>query len=143
MIWWLWKTNETNNFRIKNLGVFNLTILKVNKFTMIECKFTIDFLPKSKATFCKTYSHDHMQFQFHGLFYLNLLNTNTHVCDFEIPFKGFRPQSVVNLYAATCFHQFLIVDLVPVDACWVRRLQKPHRSHKSNSQDFQRLLKCN
>ena len=44
---------------------------------------------------------------------------------------------------AICFHQFLIVDLIPVDAYRVRRLQKPHRSHRSNSQVFQGLLKCN
>ena len=54
---------------------------------------------------------------------LNLLNTNFHICDFEISLKGFRSPLVVDfyatdLYAATCFHhQFLIVDLVPVDAC--------------------------
>ena len=58
---------------------------------------------------------------------LNLLNTNFHVFYFEISLKGFRSPLVVDLYAtdfyaATCFHQFLIVDLVPVDACRVRRL---------------------
>ena len=67
---------------------------------------------------------------------LNLLNTNSHVCDFEIPVKGFRSPSVVDLYVATC----LIVNLVLVYACRVRRLQKSHRSHMSNSQDFQELL---
>ena len=44
---------------------------------------------------------------------------------------------------AICFHQFLIVDLVPIDAYRVRRLQKRHRSHRSNSQFFQGILKCN
>ena len=43
--------------------------------------------PKSKATFCSTYSHDHVQLRIYGLFYLNLLHTNTRLCDFEIPIK--------------------------------------------------------
>ena len=38
--------NETNSFKVKTWGGFNLTILKEKKFTMIEWKFTIDFLPK-------------------------------------------------------------------------------------------------
>ena len=32
---------------------------------------------------------------------LNLLHTNTHVCDFEIYLKGFRSPSIVVLYATT------------------------------------------
>ena len=42
-----------------------------------------------------------MQLRLHGLFYLNLLNTNTHVCDFEIPLKGFGSSAVVDLVAVT------------------------------------------
>ena len=34
-------------------------------------------------------------------FILNLLHTNTHICDFEIPFKSFSLPSVVDLVAAT------------------------------------------
>ena len=108
---------------------------------MIEWKFTIDLDPKSKATSCRTYSHNRMYLRIHRLFYLNLLHKNTPVCDFEIPLKGFRSLSVVNLYVATCFQQCLIIDLVLVDACRVKRLQKPHKFHRSNSQDFQEHLK--
>ena len=68
-------------------GGFNLAILIVKKFIVIEWKFTIDFLPKSKATSCRSYSHDHAELWIYGLFYLNLLHTNTHVYDFEIPLK--------------------------------------------------------
>ena len=83
-----------------------------------------------------------MQLWIHGFFYLESAAHKLPVCDFEISLKGFRSLSVIDLYAATGFHQFLIVDLVPVDACRVRRLQKPHKSHKSNLQDFQEHLKC-
>ena len=55
------KLMKLSDFKIKKkLGGFDLTILKVNKFTMIEWKFTIDFLLKSKAISCRTYSHDHV-----------------------------------------------------------------------------------
>ena len=43
---------------------------------------------------------------------LNLLNTNSHVCDFKIPLKGVKSSSLEDLYAVTCFNQFLIVDLL-------------------------------
>ena len=85
---------------------------------MIKWKFYNRFFSlKSKAISCNIYSHGHVQFRLYGLFYLNLLNTNTHICDFEISVKGFRSPLVVDLYVATCFHQFFIVDLVPVNAC--------------------------
>ena len=40
------------------------------------------------------------------------MNTNSYVYDFEISLKGFRSPLVVDLYAAICFHKFLIVDLL-------------------------------
>ena len=40
--------------KVKTWGGFNLTILKVNKSTMIEWKITLDLKPKSKATSSKT-----------------------------------------------------------------------------------------
>ena len=59
-------------------------------------------------------------------------------------FVTFKSLSIVDLYAATFFHKFLInVDLAPINTCKVRRLQKPHKSHRSNSQDFQELQKPN
>ena len=54
-IWLLKKKNETNRFKIKSLGEFNLTILKVNKSTMIKWKITIDLHLKSKDTSCRAY----------------------------------------------------------------------------------------
>ena len=53
----------------------------------IEWKFYNKFFPKSKATSCSTYSRDYTRLWIYGLFYLNLLNINTHVCDFEIHSK--------------------------------------------------------
>ena len=110
---------------------------------MIEWKFTIDFLPKFELLLVKLTHTITYNFDSTDSFILNLLNTNTHVCDFQIQLKGFRSPVVVDLYSATCFHQFLIIDLVSVDACRVKRLQKPYRSHRSNSQNLQELLKCN
>ena len=48
-------TQETNHFKVKTCGGFNLVVLKVNKSTMIEWKIIINLNPKSKATSCKTY----------------------------------------------------------------------------------------
>ena len=53
---------------------------------------------------------------------LDLQNTSSHTYDFEIPLNGFG-SLVVDLVVATRFHQHLIVDLVSVDTCRVRRLQ--------------------
>ena len=107
---------------------------------MIEWKITINLNSKSKSpqvelTNTTTCSSDSR------LFYLGFAKHKFPVCDFEISLKGFRSPSVVDIYAATCFHQFLIVDLIPINACRVRRLRKPHRSHRGNSQDFQELVK--
>ena len=67
-----------------------------------------------------TYWHYHVQAPNpQTLSLLDLQNTNSHVCDFEIPFKGFKSPPVD--LAATRFHQHLIVDLIPIDTCRVRR----------------------
>ena len=52
---------------------------------------------------------------------LDLQNTSSHSYDFQIPLNGFR-LLVVDLVVVTRFHQHLIVDLVPIDTCRVRRL---------------------
>ena len=46
------KTNETNRFKVKTWGGFNLAILKVNKSIMIKWKIIIELNSKSKATSC-------------------------------------------------------------------------------------------
>ena len=70
------------------------------------------------------FSRDHTQLQIHGLFYLNLLHTNTPVCDFEILLKVLDHQQQLILYVATYLHQFLYLNIFfLVDAYWVRRLQ--------------------
>ena len=43
---------------------------------------------------------------------LDFQNTSSHTYDFEIPLKGFKLPVIVDLVAATWFHQFLIVDLL-------------------------------
>ena len=67
---------------------------------MIEWKITIDLNPKSKIphvitnmTMCSSDSTDYS--------ILDLLNTNSHACDFKIPLIGFRSPSVVDLVVAT------------------------------------------
>ena len=120
VIWWPRKTNETDHFKIKTWEGFNLAILKVNKSIMIEWKITINLNSKSKSpqvelTNTTTCSSDSR------LFYIGFAKHKFPVCDFEISLKGFRSPSVVDLYVATCFLQFLMVDLILVDICWVRR----------------------
>ena len=61
-----------------------------------------------------------MLLRLYRLFYLGFAKHKLPICDFEIPLKGFKTLSIVDLYAATCFHQFLIVDLVPIDTCRVK-----------------------
>ena len=51
---------------------------------------------------------------------LDLQHTSSHAYDLEIPLKGFR-SPLVDLATATRFHQHLIVDLVSVDTCRVKR----------------------
>ena len=77
MIWLLRKTNETNHFKVKTWGGFNLTILKVNESTMIEWKITIDLtlnlkLPQVELTNTTTCRSDYMDSSI-----LDLLNTNS------------------------------------------------------------------
>ena len=71
-------------------------------------------LPPIELTNTTTCNSDSTDFSL-----LDLLNTSSHAYDFEIPLKGFR-SPLIDL-AATKFHQHLIVNLVSVDTCRVRR----------------------
>ena len=119
--WWSKKTYETNSFKVKTWGRFGLTILKVKQIHYRELKFlqsnlTINLL----LPVVVIYWHDHMQTpNSWTLSLLDLHHKSTHACDYEIPLKGFRPR-LVDLCRIR-FHQHSIVDLVPVDACRVRR----------------------
>ena len=66
------------------------------------------FNPKSKATSSRTYQHDHMQPQLHGLFYLGFAEHKLPVYDFKIPLKSFKSSSVVDLIVATLDHVLMI-----------------------------------
>ena len=79
-----------------------------------------------------------MLLRLYRLFYLGFAKHKLPICDFEIPLKGFKTLSIVDLYAATCFHQFLIVDLILIDTCRVKRYKNllnltgvTHKSSKS------------
>ena len=73
---------------------------------MIEWKFYNKYFPKSKATSCSTYSREPMQFWIHGLFYLNLLNTNIHICDPEISLETLNHQLCMILLQQLQIYQF-------------------------------------
>ena len=142
IIWLSKKTYETNRFKVKNLGKINPTILKVNKSTMIEWKITIDLNPKSKIphvitnmTMCSSDSTDYS--------ILDLLNTNSHACDFKIPLIGFRSPSVVDLVVATLdLHVPMVWEWFPVMTL-KREGTTPFWSHKSTSKVFtKRALGC-
>ena len=118
------KTNETNSFKVKTYGGFDLTFLKVKQihYKRIEI-FTIRFNPKSIATSSSnllTRSHASSK-SMDSLFSWIYCITSTPTCDFEIPLKGFKSPSVVDLIATTMFYHGLIEDLAPVDSCIVRR----------------------
>ena len=74
-------------------------------------------LPLVELTNITTCNFDSIDFSL-----LDLLNTSSHTYDFEIPLKGFRSPVIVDLVAATIFHQHLIINLISVDTCRVRRL---------------------
>ena len=104
MIWWPRKIDETNHFKVKTRGWFVLTILKIKQIHYKRIKvFTINFNPKSIATSSNNLltqpcaSSESMD-SFSSWIYCN---TSTHACDFEIPLKGFRSPSVVDLITTT------------------------------------------
>ena len=133
MIWWLRKIDETNCFKVKTWGRFDLPILNVKQihYKRIEV-FTIRFNPKSIATpSSNLLTRPHASSESTDSFSLWIYyNTSTHACDFEISLKGFRLPSVVDLVAATRFYHHLIVDFTPVDTCVVRRYKTSQISQR-------------
>ena len=120
-IWSPRKTNETNCLKVKTWEWFDLTILKIKQihYKRIEV-FTKDLTLNLFLPPVVIYWHDHEQAPNSRIPpLLDLQNTNSHVCDFEIPIKSFK--SLLVDLAATRFHQHLIVDLVPINTCRVRR----------------------
>ena len=77
-----------------------------------------------------------MQLRLHGLFSLGFAEHKLPCIWLWDPTKRFR-SPIVDLVAATRFHQHLIVDLVPLDTCRVRRLQNLSNltgvTHKSSN----------
>ena len=139
MKWWLRKTNETNHFKVKTWGGFDLTIFKVKQidYKRIEI-FTIKFNLKSIVTsssnlLTRPCANFKSTDSFSPWFYCN---TNTHVCNFEIPLKCFGSPPVVDHVAATRFYHRLIGDLAPIYSCVVRRYKTSQLSqrvtHKSS-----------
>ena len=86
------------------------------------------------------------KFRLHGLFSLEFAAHKLPCLCFDISLKGFRSLDV-DLATATRFHQHLIIDLVPIDTCGIRRLQNlsdltgiTHKSSKSLQNIFRVFL---
>ena len=99
-IWWPRKTDETNCFKVKTWGGFDLVILEVKwiHYKRIEI-FTIRFNPKSIATSCNNLlTRPRVSSEFTDSFSSWIFcNTSTHAYDFEILLKGFRSSPIVDL----------------------------------------------
>ena len=115
-IWWPKKTDETNRFKLKTWRWFNIAILKVKQihYKWIEV-FTIRFNPKSIATSSS------------NLLIWPYASFESWICSTQAPMLvTLRSHSKVSdhallIFATTRFYQHLIVDLVLIDACRVRR----------------------
>ena len=90
-IWSSWKTNETNSFKIKTQGKFDLAILKVIQINYRELKFLqLDLTLNILLPLVVTYSHDYMQTSNSQTPLLDSHHTSTHASDFDISLKGFK-----------------------------------------------------
>ena len=134
-----------NRLKVKTQEGFDLAILKVKQihYKRIEV-FTIKFNPKSIAIsssnlLTRPRASSESTDSFSSWIYCN---TSIHACDFEIPLKGFRSPSLVDLCSNNRFYQCLIVNLALIDTCVVRRYSTSQISqgvtHKS-SKDRQKV----
>ena len=90
-IWLSRKTNETNSFKVKTQGKFDLTILKVIQINHKESKFLqLDLTLNILLPPVVNYSHDHVQTSNSQTPLLDLHHTSTHASDFDISLKGFK-----------------------------------------------------
>ena len=122
-IWWPKKTNETNSFKVKTWEGFDLAILKVKQIHYRELKFLqSDLTLNLLLPLVVTYWYDHVQaLNPRTPSLLDLQNTNSHICDFEISLKGLATQTLPDLMI---WEWFLVVILKEEDTI-------PFRSHKS------------
>ena len=129
------KTNETKSFKVKIWGGFD-------HYKRIKV-FTIKFNAKSIAN-----SNNNLLTRPHAssrstnsFFSWTYCNTSTHACDFEIPLKGFRSPSVVNLCSSN-----QVLPMLDCRSCFSRRLFGSKVQHlldltRSNTQVFQKSSK--
>ena len=90
-IWSSRKTNETNSFKIKTQGKFDLAIHKVIQIDYKELKFLqLDLTLNILLPLVVTYSHDYMQTSNSQTPLLDSHHTSTHASDFDISLKGFK-----------------------------------------------------
>ena len=94
-IWSSWKTNETNSFKIKTQGKFDLAIRKVIQIDYKELKFLqLDLTLNILLPLVVIYSHDYMQTSNSQTPLLDLHHTSTHASDFDISLKGFKSRLI-------------------------------------------------
>ena len=94
-IWSSWKTNETNSFKIKTQGKFDLAIHKVIQIDYKELKFLqLDLTLNILLPLVVTYSHDYMQTSNSQTLLLDSHHTSTHASDFDISLKGFKSRLI-------------------------------------------------
>ena len=88
---------KSSSFKLKHPGRIWPNYPQGKRFIMIEWKFTIDFPLNLKLRLVELTRKNMCNSKSTYSSILNLLHTNTHVCDLEIPLKGFRLPSVVDL----------------------------------------------
>ena len=89
--------NQWNQqFQGKNLGMIWPSYPKIKQIHYRELKFLkSDLILNLLLPLVVTYWYDHVQaLNLHTPFLLDLLCTNTHVCDSEIPLKGLATQTL-------------------------------------------------
>ena len=141
-IWWPRKTNETDRFKVKTWRWFNLAILKVKQIHYKRIKvFTIRFNPKSITTSgSNLLTRLRVSFESTDSF-------SSWICSTQVlMLVTLRSHSKVSdqlqlliFVVATRFYHCLIVDLVSVNACVVRRYKTSQISQRVTHKSFKSL----
>ena len=90
------KTNETNCLKVKTWGGFDLIILKVKEIHYKRIEVFTKYLTLNILLHpVVTYWHNHVQASnLRTPSLLDLQNTNSYVCDFDIPLKSLVTQTL-------------------------------------------------
>ena len=145
-IWWSRKTNETDRFKVKTWGGFNLAILKVKQIHYKRIKvFTIRFNPKSITTSSSNLlTRLRVSFESTDSFSSWICNTQALMLVTLRSHSKVSDQLQLLIFVATTrFYHCLIVDLALVDAYVVRRYKTFQISQKVTHKSSQKFEKRN